>query len=320
MANRTGVAASLGSGVEAPEPWAEIPEITAGDPRARAAEVAGSFPALSVEDLHVGYRDRLVLQGVTIAVTAGEVVALVGPNGSGKTTLLRAITGLIPRRAGRILLAGSPIEALTRREIARRVAVVAQQPTLPPGYRAREIVLMGRTPHLAFLAQEGPTDRRIADAALALVGAMEIADRPVDELSGGERQKIVLARALAQAAPILLLDEPTANLDVGQQAAVLELVRSLAHREGRAVLLAIHDLTLAALYADRLLLLQAGRLAAEGRANQVLTPPRIAAAYGATVAVLQPEGLPGPVVVPLPDPDGRVAAAGPGAAEPHDRS
>jgi iron complex transport system ATP-binding protein len=252
---------------------------------------------LSVRNLHVSYGDVPVLRGVSLDVRPGEVVALVGPNGCGKTTLIRAITRVLPWASGHVVAGESSVRGLGPRDLARLIAVVPQNPQLPLGYTALEVVLMGRTPHLGFFDQEGPADFRRAEEALETAGVSHLAQRPVDELSGGERQNVVLARALAQDAPILLLDEPTANLDIGHQMSVASLVRRLA-ASGLAVLAAIHDLTLASLYSDRVVLMAGGLVLTEGPPSDVLTGPLIHTAYGADVTVLPGEGH-GPLIVPL---------------------
>ena len=179
------------------------------------------------------------------------------------------------------------------------MAVVPQGARLPAGYTVREVVLMGRTAHLGFLQQEGAADLAKVDEALALVDAARLADRLVDELSGGERQNAVIARALAQETPLLLLDEPTANLDLGHQIAVATLMRRLARERGLAVLAAVHDLTLAALYCDRLVLMRDGVVLASGPPAEVLTRENVIAAYGVDAAIAPLEGLGAPVVLPL---------------------
>ena len=252
---------------------------------------------LSVRALHVAYGQREVLRGLDLDVGAGEVVGLVGPNGGGKTTLLKAITRVVPS-TGEVSVGGDDVASLNARELARRVAVVPQDPTLPVGFTALEVVVMGRTPHLRFLEQETAADRHKAEDALAMLGAQALANRPVDELSGGERQNVVIARALVQEAPLLLLDEPTANLDIGHQAGIARLLRRLAAERGAGILAALHDLTLASLYCDRLVLIASGEVVAEGTPADVLTVENVRRAYGTEVMVLRPEGLRGPVIIP----------------------
>jgi iron complex transport system ATP-binding protein len=253
---------------------------------------------LAIRGLKVAYGDRQALRGVDLDVAAGEVVGLVGPNGGGKTTLLRAITRGVAVQAGTILIQGEDAQRLSARELARKVAVVPQSPTLPVGFLAREIVVMGRTPYLGFLEQESTDDYRQADAALESLGCADLAYRRVEELSGGERQNVVLGRALAQHTPLLLLDEPTANLDIGHQTLIANLLRRLARDEGVAVLAALHDLTLASLCCDRLALLAEGGIIADDEPGAVLTPDNLRRAYGAGVRVLRPHGFDRPVVLP----------------------
>jgi iron complex transport system ATP-binding protein len=253
---------------------------------------------LRIASLRVSYGRRDAIDGVDLDVRAGEFVALVGPNGCGKTTLIKAASRVVPWAGGEILAGETSLRGLGARDIARLVAVVPQGPSLPAGYTASEVVLMGRTAHLGFLDQEGPDDLRVVAASLSRVGAAHLADRPVDELSGGERQGVLLARALAQDAPVLLLDEPTANLDIGHQVSVARLIRELA-ASGLAVLAAIHDLTLASLYADRIALMSAGRLLAVGPPEAVLTDGAIESAYGTRVTLREGAGS-RPIVLPVP--------------------
>ncbi len=253
---------------------------------------------LEVRGLRVGYGDRPVLRGVDIDVAAGEVVGLIGPNGCGKTTLLKAITRILPLTGGTVEIEGSAVETISSRDLARRVAVVPQGPRLPAGFTVREVVLMGRTAHLSFLQQESAADFTKVDAAIALVGAEHLSGRLVDELSGGERQNAVIARALAQEAPLLLLDEPTANLDIGHQISVANLMRRLARDRGLAVLAAIHDLPQAALYCDRLVLMREGTVLASGSPVEVLTRENLIQAYGVDAAIAPVEGIHAPVVLP----------------------
>ena len=238
-----------------------------------------------------------VVSEVSAAVEDGEWVALIGPNGAGKSTLLRAVAGLVPYR-GRIHVMGDDASALGRRRLARRVALVPQVPVMPDELTVREYVLLGRTPHVAYLGRERRSDLAATAGALERLELQPLAHRRLDSLSGGERQRATLARALAQEAPVLLLDEPTSALDVGRQQQALELVDALRRDVGLTVLAAMHDLTLAAQYADRLLLLDDGRLVAGGGARSVLTRPLIAEHYGAEVHVVEADDA-GLVVVPV---------------------
>jgi len=241
--------------------------------------------ALVLDSLSVVLDGARILDGVSGSVDAGEWVTVIGPNGAGKSTLLRAVAGLVPRRGG-VEIGGDDGSALARREIARRIALVPQLPSLPPQMTVAEYVLLGRTPHLGYFARESVHDFEVADAALARLDLVELAARRLGTLSGGERQRAVLARALAQEAPILLLDEPTNALDVGRGQQALELVDALRREAGLTVLAAMHDLTLAGQYADRLLLLDGGRVVAVGGVHDVLTDELIARHYGASVRVL----------------------------------
>ncbi len=262
---------------------------------ARAAPTAS--PLLEAHAVEVELGGNTILDGVGIEVRAGEIVGLVGPNGAGKSTLLRAATGLVPLRGGEIRVGGDGLDRLARRELARRVAVVQQLPEAPATLRVRQLALLGRHPHLRLLARESSRDLAIAEGALRQAGCGELAGRELGTLSGGERRRAFIARALAQQAPLLLLDEPTANLDAGAQHEVLELVADLA-RSGTGVLLVVHDLTLAIAYCDRLVLLDRGRVAAAGAPADVITPELVGRLYGPSVTVV-PHPLTGaPLVLP----------------------
>jgi iron complex transport system ATP-binding protein len=241
------------------------------------------------------------LKGVSLSVATGEVVGLVGPNGSGKTTLIRAITGSLKPSAGRIELGSEDVDRLSQVERARRVAVVPQNAMLPDAFSALEVVLMGRTPHLRLLQNETPHDIQAARQAMEQTSTWDLADRVMGELSGGERQRVVLARALAQETLLLLLDEPTAHLDIGHQGATLGLVRRLCVNEGKGVLAVVHDLTLAAQYCDRLVLLKDGEVAAEGDCESTLRQDVLERVYGARVSVFAHPETGRPVVAPSPD-------------------
>jgi iron complex transport system ATP-binding protein len=257
-----------------------------------------SAPALAFEELRVRLGGREVLAGVSFELRPGEVLGLAGANGAGKTTCLRAASGALRPESGRVVLAGRPLAAYGRRELARRVAVVPQDAPFAFPFRAGEAVLMGRTPHLPRLGFEGPRDLAIARDALARVGIEELADRSILELSGGERQLVLLARALAQEPAVLLLDEPTAHLDLRHRLRVLELVRELA-AGGRSALVVSHDLSLAARGCDRIALLAQGRVIAAGTPAEVLRPDALRRAFGIEADVVAgPDGT--PLVIPRP--------------------
>jgi iron complex transport system ATP-binding protein len=259
-------------------------------------------PVLDVRGVSVSYRpggrEIIALQDASLSLSAGEVVGLVGPNGSGKTTLIRVVTGVVQPRAGYVSIAGRDIERLRQLELARQIAVVPQEPALPPAFTALACVLMGRTPHLRLLQNEGAGDLEAARRAMVSTDTWSLADRLLGELSGGERQRVVVARALAQETPILLLDEPTAHLDLGHQASVLDLMRRFARDEGKAILAVVHDLTLAARYCDRLVMLREGSVVAAGVPGEVLTPGRLRDVYGVAVDVFPHPTTGRPVVAP----------------------
>jgi iron complex transport system ATP-binding protein len=252
--------------------------------------------AISLDQVTVELGGARILHAVSACVEEGEWVCLIGPNGAGKTTLLRAVAGLLPY-GGSISLTGRDAAALGQRELSRQVAFVPQVPGMPAEMTVIDYVLLGRTPHIGYLGSEGRRDREAAGRALLRLDLADLVPRPLGSLSGGERQRAVLARALAQEAPLLLLDEPTTSLDVGRQQQALELVDALRRSEGLTVLSAMHDLTLAGQYAERLLLLARGELIARGTPGEVLTEELIAAHYAASVRILSPDGV-GVAVVP----------------------
>ncbi len=239
---------------------------------------------IETSGLRVDYGRGPVLEGVDLRCEAGEFVGLLGRNGSGKTTLLRALLGLVPEQGGAVSLAGRPLDGLRRRQIAQSVAWVPQEAGRAFAFRVREVVAMGRNPYLGRFAPAGPHDRDQIEAALAATDLAELAERPITELSGGEWRRVLIARALAQETELLLLDEPTASLDLAHQLEVLELLRSLA-REGRCVVASLHDLSQAARWCDRLIILAEHRVAAAGRPAEILTPERLAAWFGVRAEV-----------------------------------
>jgi iron complex transport system ATP-binding protein len=244
----------------------------------------GDALLLEARDLGVRYGDRVALADASLAIGRGEWVCVIGPNGAGKSSLLRAITGLVPH-SGTLLLGGDASASLTSRERATRVAYVPQSPELPGEMTGAEYVMLGRTPYIAYFGIERPHDREVVATVLERLDLGDFAGRRLGALSGGERQRLVIARALAQAAPLLALDEPTSALDIGHQAQVLELVDHLRHSDGFGVVSAMHDLTLAGMYADRLVLIHDGRVVAVGPPADVLRPEVLSTFYGVDVDV-----------------------------------
>ncbi|MCZ7647206.1 MAG: heme ABC transporter ATP-binding protein [Planctomycetota bacterium] len=237
-----------------------------------------SEPILEARGLSFAYDAAEVLREVSLALRPGEFVGLIGPNGSGKSTLLRALLGLLPAKRGEARLKGRKLADLSRLEIARTAALLPQETAAGFAFSALEVVAMGRNPHLGRFRPEGAHDREAIQWALKATGTEAFAARPVTELSGGERQRVLIARALAQEAEALLLDEPTASLDVAHQLELLKLARKLA-ADGRAVLAALHDLGLAARFCTRLAILSEGRIAADGPPEAVLTEANLAAHF-----------------------------------------
>lgn len=257
---------------------------------------------LICRDVRVAFRRREVLCGIDLDLRAGEWLGLIGPNGAGKSTLLRTIIGLV-EASGTVTLPGG------RPPTATDIAMVAQNPVLPEGMSVSEYVLLGRTAHLGWLARESRTDRDIVASIIRRLDLQEFAGRLVSSLSGGEAQRTIVARALAQQAPILLLDEPTSALDVGHQMSVLELVDELRRLDGLTVMAVMHDLSTAARYADRLALLDAGRIVAEGPPEHVLEAERLSNVYATSLTV---QTIAGELVV-LPSPRSRARNSQPTA-------
>ena len=251
---------------------------------------------IRVRGLGVRLGGVLVVDGVDLDVAAGEWVTIIGPNGAGKSTVLRAVGGLVAY-TGDVELDGVALAALGRRTRAKTVATVAQQPVVPPGMRVIDYVLLGRTPYIAPLGRESASDLSVVDEVLGALDLESFADRRLDTLSGGERQRVFLARALAQGGRILLLDEPTSALDIGHQQEVLDLVDRLRAERGLTVLSTMHDLSIAGEYADRMVLLDDGRVIATGTAREVLTEELLAKHYRVRVKVIVGEH--GPLVVPV---------------------
>jgi iron complex transport system ATP-binding protein len=240
-----------------------------------------------------------VLRDVTAELRRGDVLGILGPNGSGKTTLLRLLSGTRLPSSGDVLLDDTPLRRLPRRLVAQRIAVVAQETHLAFDYTVMEMVLMGRHPHLGLFELEGPGDFAIARDALAATGTSELESRQFNTLSGGEKQRVVIAAALAQSSAILLLDEPTASLDLGYQLEVAALLRRLNQERGVSIAISTHDLNLAASVCRTLVLIRDGRVVATGETSEVLTPENIRRLYDVTAEVRQHQTAGHLVVVPV---------------------
>lgn len=258
-------------------------------PAAGGAAVDGeaaraSSASVEVRGVTFGYGGEAVVRDVTLAVGRGEFLGIIGPNGSGKSTLLRLMSGYLRPWAGEVRVEGQPVAAYEQCALGRLIGVVPQETWVAFPFSVTEMVLFGRTPHLRGFGFEGKADLEAAERAMARTATSHLARRPVTELSGGERQRVILARALAQEPAILLLDEPAAFLDIRHEVEVYDLLRDL-QGEGMTVVSVLHDLNLAALYCDRLLLLDGGRVARAGSAGEVLTEANLAAVYGARVYV-----------------------------------
>jgi iron complex transport system ATP-binding protein len=251
---------------------------------------------LEVVGLSAGYGRTRVLDAVRLTVEPGGWLAIIGPNGSGKSTLLRSVLGFHPH-GGIVRVDGVPTTGMPRRERARCLAYAPQTPVLPEGVTTRDYVGLGRTPHRPLLAAPRGVDRQVVDDVMARLELDQLAERPLATLSGGEQQRAVLARALAQQPRVLLLDEPTAALDLGHAQQVLDLVDRLRRQDGLTVLSTLHDLTLAGQYADRLALLSQGRVVAEGTPGEVITAAALHTHYGARAEIV--DGPSGPAVLPV---------------------
>jgi iron complex transport system ATP-binding protein len=239
---------------------------------------------LRFEDVSFGYEGRPVVEHLGFGVRAGELVGVIGPNGAGKSTVVRLALGLVRPSSGRIFLDGQPIEWLGRRAFAKKVAAVMQEEALEFPFTVLEVVLMGRTAHLGPLGFERAEDLAAAREAMAETGVESLGARPLDALSGGERKRVLLARAFAQRPELIILDEPAAALDIHHQIAIFDLLADKRHN-GVAVMVVVHDLNLAAAYCDRLLLLQSGAPAVLGTVEEILTYRRVREVFGVEVYV-----------------------------------
>jgi len=271
-----------------------------GSPERGAGPPTGGGAVLEARGLSFAYRGKAALSGVDLRVEPGEIVGVLGPNGSGKSTLIKVLSGVLPDYEGSALLDGEEIARFPRRGLARRMAVVPQEPSFGFPFTALEVTLMGRHPHLAGLAFESPRDVELARSALRRCGAAQFESRSILELSSGERQRVVFARALAQQPRALLLDEPASFLDIRHQVAIYDVARALAAESGCSVLTALHDLNLAAEYCDRIYLLREGHVEAAGPTAEVFTYANLTRVFDTEVYV-DTNTLTGKLlVVPLP--------------------
>ncbi len=250
---------------------------------------------LAVNSLNVKVNERHIVRDVSLSISTGEWLCIIGPNGAGKSTFLRALAGVLPSTGG-FTIDGNDVRDLHVRDRACWIAYVAQDPVMPAGMKVFDYVMLGRTAHLRLLASESQLDLDMTDLVLQELGLLAFANRDVSTLSGGERQRVTIARALAQASPIILLDEPTTALDIGYQQEVLELIDRLRQEQKIAVISTMHDLTVSGLFPDRLMLMASGEVVTQGNAHEVLTQDNIGKHYGARVRIISDER--GPIVVP----------------------
>ena len=248
--------------------------------------MTATTPALRLTGATVRLGGADVLRGIDLDVRAGAWLGVVGPNGAGKTTLLRAIAGLVRLASGETQIGGRHLGSLSRGARARAVALVPQEPVVPAGMTVREYVLLGRNPHIPLFAVESQRDLTVVGEILASLELARFATRAVQTLSGGERQRAVIARALAQEASLLLLDEPTTALDIGHVQEALDLVDRMRVERGLTIVSAMHDLTVASQYAERLVMLDKGRVVADGEPREVLTAERLADHYGVRARIV----------------------------------
>jgi iron complex transport system ATP-binding protein len=254
---------------------------------------------LRADQVRLGYGDRTVVDGLDLDVVAGTITAVIGPNGCGKSTLLRALGRLLKPAAGQVLLDGKRIDRTPTREVAKVLGLLPQVPSAPEGLTVADLVARGRHPHQAWYRQWSADDEDAVAQALEWTGITDLAERPVDELSGGQRQRAWISMALAQGTDLLLLDEPTTFLDLAHQVDVLELVRRLHTEAGRTVVMVLHDLNLAARYADRLVAMRDGRIVASGEPASVITEALLEEVFGLAARVIQDPVSGTPLVVPI---------------------
>ncbi|WP_307852548.1 ABC transporter ATP-binding protein [Glaciihabitans sp. dw_435] len=258
-------------------------------------------PALEARGVTLGYDGRVVIDSLDLSIETGTITTLVGANGCGKSTLLKSLGRILKPTSGSIHLEGVPIASLSTKKVARQLAMLPQSPSAPPGISVRDLVLRGRNPHQTWARSWSPEDAAVVDAALEATGLMDVADRDVASLSGGQRQRVWIALVVAQQAGILLLDEPTTFLDLSHQLDVLRLVRQIKRDTNATVVMVLHDLSLAARYSDRIVVLHEGSIVADGAPAEVLTPEILHRAFSLRARVI-PDPITGtPLIVPEAD-------------------
>lgn len=283
------------SAAATPREAASIPE----RPPLAQAPVPAPAPGLAAEGVTLGYDGRRIVDGLSLELPGGRITAIVGPNACGKSTLLRGLARLHPLEAGRVLLDGHDAARMPRRDFARRLGMLPQSSVAPDGVRVADLVGRGRFPHQGWFGRHSGDDDRVVAEALAATGVADLADRGVDELSGGQRQRVWIAMVLAQQPEIMLLDEPTTYLDVTHQLELLDLLTALNRERGTTVVMVLHELNLAARYADHLVVMAAGRVVAEGAPAAVLTRDVVRQAFGLSAEVVDDPVSGGPMIVPI---------------------
>ncbi|MFD8059296.1 ABC transporter ATP-binding protein [Streptomyces cyaneofuscatus] len=265
-------------------------------------------PDLRAKDLHLGYDDRAVVTGLDLAVPPGRITAIIGANACGKSTLLRALARLLAPRAGAVSLDGRALHSIPTRELAQQLGILPQSPVAPEGLTVIDLVNRGRSPHQTWWRQWTKADEQAVHDALVATGTTDLADRAVDELSGGQRQRAWIAMAVAQGTPVLLLDEPTTYLDLAHQIDVLDLVVDLNRREGRTIVMVLHDLNQACRYADHVIAMKKGSIVTEGAPADVITAETVEDVFGLRCQVTTDPVSRTPLVIPVgrhhtPDPE-----------------
>ena len=253
---------------------------------------------ISLSDVSVHYGDQPIVQNISFDIRQGKVMVLIGPNGSGKTTIIRGINGSVKLSGGQINYDGKNSADSSETERAKYLSVVPQNSLLPDGFSVYETVAMGRTPYLGLLGKLSEEDRRRVDEAIRETAIFDLRKKDVRSLSGGEQQRVILARALAQDTPVMILDEPTTHLDLNHTIGILSLVRNLSREKGTAVLIVLHDLNLAARFADEIIILKQGNILAMGTPEEVLTENNLTAVYHVPMIVFRHDGISTPIVLP----------------------